>query len=155
MKARTALLTLACGATLSLRAADAWTLERAVQFALTNSPDARIALQRIAAAQAGLKQANAVAWPKLQFQSSYSRTDNPMMVFGSLLNQRAFGKPPLGPIDFNDVPDLDNLNVKGLLTMPLYAGGQIRAGRDAARAGTEAARHAADAVRNTLAFEVA
>lgn len=155
MKALAALLALACAATLPTRAAEAWTLERAVQFALTNSPDARIALQRIAAAQAGLKQANAMAWPKLQFQSGYTRTDNPMMVFGSILNQRAFGKPPLGPIDFNDVPDLDNLNVKGLLTMPLYAGGQIRAGREAARAYTDAARQASEAVRNTLAFEVA
>lgn len=155
MKALAALLALACAATLPTRAAEAWTLERAVQFALTNSPDARIALQRIAAAQAGLKQANAMAWPKLQFQSGYTRTDNPMMVFGSILNQRAFGKPPLGPIDFNDVPDLDNLNIKGLLTMPLYAGGQIRAGREAARAYTDAARQASEAVRNTLAFEVA
>lgn len=155
MNARLGLAVLLWGATFSVRAGEAWTLERAVQFALTNSPDARIAAQRIAAAQAGLKQANAVAWPKLQFQSSYTRTDNPMMVFGSLLNQRSYGKPPLGPIDFNNVPDLDNLNVKGLVTMPLYAGGQIRAGRAAARAYTDAARQAAEAVRNALAFEVA
>lgn len=155
MKALIGVLALVWGATLSLRAAEVWTLERSVRFALTNSPDARIALQRIAAAQAGLKQANAMAWPKLQFQSGYTRTDNPMMVFGSILNQRSFGKPPLGPIDFNDVPDLDNLNVKGLLTMPLYAGGQIRAGREAARAWTDAARQASEAVRNALAFEVA
>lgn len=148
-----AMLTLLAG--LNGGTPEVWTFERAVQFALTNSPDARIALQRIAAAQAGLKQANAMAWPKLQLQSGYTRTDNPMMVFGSILNQRAFGKPPLGPIDFNDVPDLDNLNVKGLLTMPLYAGGQIRAGREAARAYTDAARQASEAVRNTLAFEVA
>jgi len=140
---------------LAARAAEPWTLERAVQFALTNSPDARIAVQRIAAAQAGLQQANALAWPKLQFQSSYTRTDNPMMVFGSILNQRSFGKPPLGPIDFNDVPDLDNLNVKGLVTMPLYAGGQIRAAREGARAQTRAAEAGAAAVRNALAFEVA
>lgn len=155
MKRLAPMLALACGAGLSLRAAETWTLERAVEFALTNSPDARIAVQRLAAAQAGLQQANAMAWPKLQFESSYTRTDNPMMVFGSILNQRAFGKPPIGPIDFNHVPDLDNLNLKGLLTLPLYAGGQIRAGRDAARAATDAARQAAEAVRNALGFEVA
>lgn len=155
MKARLGLAILLWGATFSGRAGEAWTLERAVQFAMTNSPDARIAAQRIAAAQAGLRQANAAAWPKLQFQSSYTRTDNPMMVFGSLLNQRSYGKPPLGPIDFNDVPDLDNLNVKGLVTMPLYAGGQIRAGREAARSYADAARQAGEAVRNALAFEVA
>ena len=51
----------------------------------SHNPDARIAQQRIAAAQAGLEQADSAFWPKLQVQSSYTRTDNPMMVFGSIL----------------------------------------------------------------------
>ncbi len=135
--------------------AEAWTFERAVNHALTNSPDARIAEQRIRVARAGVDQANAALWPTLQLQSSYTRTDNPMMVFGSILNQRAFGQPPLGPIDFNDVPDIDNLNVRGTASIPLYAGGRIKAGRAGARANAEAARAEAEAVRQTLAFEVA
>jgi outer membrane protein TolC len=135
----------------SAGAAEAWTLERAIGHALTNSPDARIAQRRIAAARAGIDQANAALWPQLQLQSSYTRTDNPMLAFGSILNQRSFSPA----LDFNDVPDVDNLNVRGVLTMPLYAGGRIKAGRDAARANTEAARANAEAVRNTLAFEVA
>lgn len=149
------MLGLLCVLGLTSQGAEPWTLERAIQLALTNSPDARVALQRIAAAEAGLKQANSAAWPKLQFQSSYTRTDNPMMVFGSILNQRSYGKPPIGPIDFNNVPDLDNLNTKGLLTLPLYAGGQISAARQAAKANTATARAGSDAVRNMLAFEVA
>jgi len=149
------LVALLLGMALVVPATEPWTLENAIQYALTNSPDARVAAQRIAAAEAGLKQANSAAWPKLQFQSSYMRTDNPMMVFGSLLNQHSLGKPPSDPNDFNNVPDLDNLNAKGLLTLPLYAGGQISAGRDAAKANTQAAQAGANAVRNTLAFEVA
>jgi outer membrane protein TolC len=74
---------------LTSRGADAWTLERAIRHALTNSPDARIAQQRIAAAQAGLTQARSAFSPQLQFQSSYLRTDNPMLAFGSILNQQA------------------------------------------------------------------
>jgi outer membrane protein TolC len=131
--------------------ADPWTLERAIDHALTNSPDAAIAVHRIAAARAGLDQANAAFWPQLQFQSSYLRTDNPATVFASALNQQAFSSA----LNFNDVPDADNLNVRGLLTMPLYRGGQSKAGREAARATTAAAGHHADAVRNILAFEVA
>ncbi len=137
--------------TLLVHAVEPWTLERAIGCALTNSPDARIAQKRIAAARAGIEQANAALWPHLQFQSSYTRTDSPMMVFGSVLNQRAFSPS----LDFNDVPDMDNLNVRGALIQPLYAGGGIRAGRDAARAGAEAAKAGAEAVRNELAFEVA
>ena len=126
-------------------------IERALEHALNHNPDARIARQRIAAAQAGLERANAAVWPRLQFQSSYTRTDNPMMVFGSILNQRAY---PSAGLNFNDVPDADDLNTRGLVTVPLYAGGKIKAGREAAKANTEAARQENEAVRNALGFEV-
>jgi outer membrane protein TolC len=118
---------------------------------LTNNPDSRLAQQRIQAAQAGWRQAQAAFSPQLQFQSSYLRTDNPMLVFGSILNQRAYSSA----LDFNHVPDADNLKVKGLVTVPLYAGGRNVAGRDAAQATAQSAQQTAEAVRNALAFEVA
>jgi outer membrane protein len=136
---------------LRLDAAEPWTLERAIACSLTNNPDARIAQKRIAAARAGIEQANSGLWPHLQVQSSYTRTDNPMYAFGSILNQQSV-TPSL---NFNDVPDTDDLNVRGTLTVPLYTGGRVTAGRDAAKANTAAALADADAVRNTLAFEVA
>src|SRR5436190_91962 len=119
-----------------LHAAEPWTLERALEQALANNPEARLARHRITAAQAGIEQANAAFWPRLQFQSSYIRTDNPMMVFGSILNQRAY----YSSLDFNDVPDIDDLNARGIVTMPLYAGGRNKAAHEAAKANTEAAR---------------
>jgi outer membrane protein len=131
-------------------AAEPWTLERALEQALAHNPDARLARQRIAAAQAGLEQANAAFWPRLQFQSSYTRTDNPMMVFGSILNQRAYSSS----LDFNDVPDVDDLNARGLLTVPLYAGGKNKASREAAKANAAATQQENEAVRNALGFEV-
>ncbi len=132
-------------------AAEPWTLERALAQALTNSPDARLAQQRIRAAQAGLEQANAAVWPKLQFQSGYTRTDNPMYSFGNILNQRAFSPT----IDFNNVPETDDLNVGGLITAPLYTGGALSAGRKAAQANAAAIRQDEQAIRNELGFEVA
>lgn len=151
MKAALGLLGLwLAGACAVTHAAEPWSLERAVSHALTNSPDARLARHRITATRAALQQAEAAFWPRLQFQSSYTRTDNPMQVFGSILNQRAYDTS----LDFNDVPDVDNLNVKGLLTVPLYAGGRNRAGREGAQATAAAARQESEAVRNTLAFEV-
>ncbi|MBI2947712.1 MAG: TolC family protein, partial [Verrucomicrobia bacterium] len=133
------------------RASDSWTLERALDYALAHNPDARIAQQRIVAAQAGLEQANSAFWPQLQIQSSYTRTDNPMRVFGSILNQRAYS----GTLDFNRVPDADNLNTKGLATVPIYAGGRNVAGRETAKANAAAAQQESAAVRNALGFEVA
>ena len=136
---------------LAANAAEPWTLERSLDYAFAHNPDARIAQQRIAAAQAGLEQANSAFWPRLQALSSYTRTDNPMMVFGDILNQRAY---PSSGLNFNDVPDVDNLNARGIVTVPLYAGGRNVAGRQAAKANTEAARQEGGAVRNALGFEV-
>jgi outer membrane protein TolC len=104
---------------LAVWAGEPWTLERALQLALAGNADARLAQQRIVAAQAGLDQANAAFWPRLQFQSSYTGSDNPMVVFGSILNQRAYSSS----LNFNDVPTVDDLNARGLVTVPLFAGG--------------------------------
>ncbi len=131
-------------------AEEPWTLERALVEGLARNPDARLAQQRIVVAQAELAKAEAAFWPRLSVQSSYVRTDNPMQVFGSILNQRAYS-----PLDFNDVPDTDNLNVQGLLTVPLYAGGRNQATHRAAKAITRASRLDQDAVRNALSFEIA
>lgn len=137
-------------ALVDMTAAEPWTLERAIPYALESSPDARIAEHRIAAARAGLDQARSAFWPQVQFRSSYVRTDNPIQVFGAALNQQSFSPA----LDFNNVPDADNLNVHGLVTLPLYAGGRITSDQRSAQAQTEAARHQSDAIRNALAFEV-
>jgi outer membrane protein TolC len=130
--------------------AEPWTLQRALEQALAHNPDAQLARQRIAAAQAGLQEANAAFWPRLQFQSSYTRTDNPMLSFGNILNQRVYSTS----LNFNDVPDTDDLNARGLLTVPLYTGGRNKAGRQAAKANAEAARQDREATQNALGFEV-
>jgi len=150
MKRQLGLLGLLLTSFLTASAAEPWTLERSLDYALSNNPDARIAQQRIAAAQAGLEQANSTFWPKLQVQSGYTRTDNPMLAFGSILNQRSYSSS----LNFNDVPDVDNLNARGIVTVPIYAGGRNVAGRQAAKANTEAAKQESAAVRNALGFEV-
>src|SRR6185369_15841536 len=132
---------LACSL-ISAAAAEPWTLERALDHALDYNPDARIAKLRIAAAQAGIEQANSAFWPRVQIQSSYTRTDNPMQVFGSILNQRSYTRS----LSFNDVPDVDDFNARGVATLPLYSGGRNIAGRHAARANSEAARQDSAAV---------
>jgi outer membrane protein len=150
MKRRIGILGLLLACSLMAGAAEPWTLERSLDYALAHNPDARIARQRMAAAQAGLEQAGSAFWPRLQVQSSYTRTDNPMLTFGTILNQRSFSTS----LDFNDVPDVDDLNARGIVTVPLYAGGRNVAGRQAAQANTQAAKQESAAVRNALGFEV-
>lgn len=138
-------------ATGTLSAADKpWTLESALTRVREANPDARIARQRIKAAQAGLQQAQSTWWPQVQLQSGYLYTDNPVTVFGAVLNQQSYSPS----LDFNNVPDTDNLNLHGVVTMPLYAGGGLAARRAAARAGAEASQWDQATVDQALSFEV-
>ena len=137
-------------ATMPVAANDAWTLEQALETVANDNPDARIAMHRIAAARAGLEQAAAAFGPQLTLESGYMGTNRPMLSFGNILNQRAFSNA----IDFNDVPATDDLNLRGVVSLPLYAGGKLTADRAAATATAEAAVLDAAAVRNLLAYEV-
>ncbi len=132
-------------------AAESWTLEQALAFASTNSPDARISKHRMAIAREILAQADAAFFPKVQLQGSYTRTDNPLGVFGAALTQRAYSSS----LNFNRVPDADDLNVRGLLTVPLYSGGRSSAARDAAKSGSAAVTLDAETTRHAVAFEIA
>lgn len=125
------------------------TLSGAIAQALEGNPDAAIASHRIAMAEAALTQARSAFWPRLRISSSYHRTDNPIGVFGAALNQESFSPT----LNFNDVPDADNLNLKGLVTAPIYQGGRVRAGRDAARAQAGVATQTAEAIRHQLAHQ--
>ena len=131
------------------RAEDALTLEQAISTVLAQNPETIIAQQRIAAAQAGIRQAGSAFWPQVQLSSSYTRTDNAMNAFGFILSQRAFEQT----MDFNHPGDTDDWNARAGVMLPLYNGGQDLAGKRAAEAGAEAAEHGDVAVRNALAYE--
>ena len=136
----------------ALQGAERWELSQAIQCAWTNNPNARLAELRVEAAREVLRQAEAAAWPTLEFQSSYTRTDNPVQVFGAVLNQ---GELALNSLDLNDPPVADNLNVRGVAMLPLYTGGRLAAAKEAAQAQSRATRAEQMAVQDLLAFEVA
>ncbi len=146
----TVALALAILASASLLRAEPWTLEHAVETALKNSPDARIARQRIEAAQALTEQASSAWMPQVMLRGGYTETNNAMMAFGAILNQRAFN---FG-LDFNHPGQIDNLNGTGTVAYNLYSGGRATAGRNAARAGARAAEQDLRATQNQLGVEV-
>ncbi len=123
-----------------------WTLDSALQAALANSPDARIAQHRIAGAQAMEEQMRAMLLPQVSLSGGYTGTNSPMMAFGSILNQRAFDFS----LDFNHPGTIDNLNATGAVAVNLYSGGRASAGLRAARAGVAAAEQDERATHNQL-----
>ena len=129
---------------------DSWTAKDAVVFALKNSPDSRIAVQRIAAAEALRAKAESSFRPRLNLSADYAQTNNPMYSFGNILNQGVF----TNDIDFNNPGRTDNLNLKAELLYRFYNGGRDSAGQQAAEAGFAASEHDQRTTEHRLGFEV-
>lgn len=129
---------------------DHWTPENAVAFALKNSPDSKIALERIKTAEAENLLSQAAIYPTIGLHSSYGQTNNPMYSFGNILNQGEFDNN----IDFNNPGRTDNLNLKADIAYRFYNGGSTSAAIMASEANVEASELEYQGILNRLAFEV-
>ncbi|MCG2822299.1 MAG: TolC family protein, partial [Desulfobulbaceae bacterium] len=86
---------------------EVWTVRNAVLFAVRNNPDSRMGKNRIEAAQAAIAMEKSSFSPRLDLNSRYEQTDNPMYSFGNILNQGTF----TNAIDFNNPGRTDTLNM--------------------------------------------
>ncbi len=127
-----------------------WTPKEAVTFALKNSPDSRIAAQRINAASARRAMAESSFRPRLNLSAGYDQTNNPMYSFGNILNQGNFDQT----IDFNNPGRTDNLNLKAEMQYRFYNGGRDQAGRDAAEATQLSTEMERETTYQRLGYEV-
>lgn len=127
-----------------------WTARNAVVFALENSPDSRIAEQRIAAAAASRQLAESAYYPRVNLSATYGQTNNPIYSFGNILNQGSFDNT----IDFNNPGRTDNLNMKAEMLYRFYNGGRDKAGIDAANSTYLSRENDRRATMVRLGFEV-
>lgn len=134
----------------TLLGVEPWTLDQSLAIAFKNSPDARIARQRVAGAEAMAEQARAAWYPQLSLQGRYMETNSPMMAFGAILNQRAFN---FG-LDFNHPGRIDDFNATGTVAYNIYSGGRASAGLAAAKGGARAAEQDFRAAQQQLGAEV-
>ncbi len=129
---------------------EVWTLRNAVRFALKNNPDSRMGKNRIEAAQAAITMEKSSFFPRLDLNSRYDQTNNPMYSFGNILNQGVFNNT----IDFNNPGRTDSLNMGVRLGYRFFNGGRDLAGLKAAEAQAVSSRMELGAVQAQLAFEV-
>ncbi len=129
---------------------EVWTVSNAVRFALRNNPDSRMGQSRIEAAQAAIDMEKSSFYPRVDLNSGYDQTNNPMYSFGNILNQGAFTPT----INFNNPGRTDNLNMGVRLGYRFFNGGRDLAGLKAAQAQTVSSRMELGAVQAQLAFEV-
>jgi outer membrane protein len=128
---------------LTLTAADAnprrLSIEEAITIALAEQPSMTIASANERIAGIRLQEARSAWLPVLEATEAYTRGNNPVFVFGSLLEQGRFGAANFDPAFLNDPPSLTNYRTILSLRYPLFDGFQRIERTAAAKSGASRA----------------
>ncbi len=99
---------------------EALTLASAVDQALKNNPLIRITLSGREIADAQLREARAGWFPLFQFSETFTRGNNPVFVFGSLLEQSRFGPQNFQISSLNNPDPLSNFRTAIVFRQALF-----------------------------------
>ncbi len=126
------------------------TAERAIREALAASPELEQIRRRVEAAGEQVRQAEAAFYPRVAFAQEYSVTNNPVLVFMQILNQRDLSFA----MDFNDPGRHQNVTSRVQADWSLFEGGGRLRNREAALQQRHAAESELLAARNRLVASV-
>jgi outer membrane protein TolC len=119
-------------------------LGAAVDAVLQRNPGVAGAKYRVQEADAALRETQMKRLPSLAVNSEFTRGDNPVYVFGTLLEQRSFTQSNFGLDSLNSPGLLSNFKNSFELGVPLFTGFELqsferlgRLGRDAAASNQE------------------
>ncbi|MEN8259645.1 MAG: TolC family protein [Pseudomonadota bacterium] len=121
-------------------------LEKAIDLALINNPDLRIASERIGLAEAQFGEALAAFYPQIKARVGYEHTNNPALVFSHIVAQRRFS---FGQ-NINNPGSTENFRPEIVGALSLYRGGQDYQRSKAAELEVETAELEHQSVRNNL-----
>jgi len=110
-------------------------LHDAVALGLKQSPALAASAAGTDAAGARTEQAKAGRLPSVLYNESWTRSDNPVFVFGSLLNQRQFAPQNFAIDTLNRPGFLDNFRSVVSVTQTVYDGGVTASRIESARLG--------------------
>jgi outer membrane protein len=99
---------------------EALTLSLAIDTALKNNPLIRITLSGREIADAQLREVRAGWFPLLQFSETFTRSDNPVFVFGSLLEQSRFTQQDFRLSALNNPNPLSNFRTAVTLRQTVF-----------------------------------
>lgn len=129
-------------------AAQVFTLDQAIEYALVNNPDLQIAIERIQQAEARLGMALAAFYPQISARATYENSNNPAQVFAMIVAQRDFDANAMQNI--NSPGYRQNFRPEIIGTMSLFRGGQDYQKSKAAELGIDAAELERSTVKNAL-----
>ncbi len=109
------------------------TLDQAVRQALQSNPLIRATAAGKDAAAAGVGEAKSGRLPVLAFSETYTNSNNPVYVFGSLLEQGRFTEDNFALDSLNNPPSISNFRTAFNLRLPVFNRFQISAGIEEAR----------------------
>lgn len=135
-------------------ARDGLSLALAVDIALRGNPLTRTTASGRELADAQLEEARASRLPKLQLSQTTIRSNNPVFVFGSLLEQGRFGPLNFDPQFLNNPDPLTNLRTAMTFHFPLFDQKQSDTKIQQARIAQQQADSQRDRVEQELRFEV-
>lgn len=129
-------------------------LESAVETALSKNPRTRLAESETKTAEAKIEEAASGKLPTVGFGQSFTRSNNPVFVFGSLLEQGRFAESNFALDPLNHPDGLNNFRTFVEARVPIFDRGKTSNGTDRARIARDQAELGEEAVRQQLRFEV-
>ncbi len=126
------------------------TVDRAITEALAASPQLDQMASRVAAAREQVKLAEAAFYPRLVLVNDYTRTDNPVYAFMTIINQRRLDPST----NFNDPGAQSNLSTQLQAQWSVFDGGRSYYNQQAATNQELGAKAALAAERNQLVATV-
>jgi outer membrane protein len=129
-------------------------LPLAVDLAIRHHPLIRAVVSGRQMVDAQLNEAQAGHWPLFQFSEVFTRSNNPVFVFGSLLEQSRFGPQNFNLDSLNNPGFLNNFRTALILRMPIFNQLETDTKVAQARIGLEQADKQQDQVKQQVRLEV-
>jgi len=109
-------------------------VEDAIRSAWRDNPALRASAAGVEAARADADRARDTRLPVLSLSARAVRTDEPMMAFGTRLDQGRIGMSDFDPARLNSPSAIGAIGGAASLSIPLFMGGRLAAGQRAAEA---------------------
>lgn len=137
----------------SAQAGEISTLRQSVDYALHNNRLLAADASAVVQARAGQDQAYGHFMPRLDWSTGVIRTDSPSNYFGTKLNQRKITVSAFNPTFLNSPGYINNYQSHLNLSMPIYQGGALWAGKKQADQQLEASSMNHGFMRQQVIFQ--
>ena len=129
------------------------TLDEAVNAALAHNRPLLSEGEKLKASEAGIGEARSAFLPKADVSETFVRSDNPVTVFGSKLNQGNFQASDFAIDKLNSPSPINDFNFRVQVIQPLFNGGKEILGYRRAKLALESAKMKHERARMETAYE--